>query len=56
MNKQPQFAKWVGPQQYANTDPHPQVPFAEDAPQCSRLELFAWSVVSGFCIAVIVLV
>lgn len=55
-NKTPQFARWIGPQQYANTDPHPQIPFAEEAPQMSRIELFAWSMVSGFCLAVIVLV
>ena len=55
-NKQPQFAKWIGPQQYANTDPHPQVHFAEEAPRMSRIEVIAWAAVSGFCLAVIVLV
>ena len=54
MKKQPQFAKWVGPQKYSNVDPNPRIPFVDtDLPDPAMVA--QWLVVIA-CLAVVALV
>ena len=51
--KEPQFAKWIGPQKYHNTDPNPRIPFVEtDLPDPASVA--QWLVVVA-CFAVVAL-
>lgn len=54
MNKQPTFAKHVGPQRYRNTDPNPQVPFCDEFPPMQPWEFVAWSMIVGIVLGFIV--
>jgi hypothetical protein len=50
--KEPQFAKWIGPQRYANTDPNPRIPFVDpDLPDAASV--VEWLVVLA-CAAIVV--